>query len=129
MRFVYKQNYLKEEIIYLNTEGQLYQGIDSKENSLGEYTLYTMQLKARNGRLNSNQPERITLKDTGEFYDSFRIELTPEFDLLIKYNPQKDDTNLLKEYGADIIGLTDENMEKIRTIVRQIAVNYIRKTK
>ncbi len=108
-----KTNQFKRLVIELNTEGeatsQLYElGEDSTGKSLGKYTPFTISEKRKKG-----QPtDRVTLKDTGEFYSSFEVK--PFFGgFIIDANPIKDDTNLFKRYGEDIIGLNDENLELI----------------
>jgi hypothetical protein len=101
----------KRLIISLNTEGlptsQLYQlGEDSTGRSLGEYSPFTVREKRRKG-----QPtDRVTLKDTGEFYMSFQvIPFRGGFE--ITADAEKDDKDLRDVYGEDIIGLNDENLQ------------------
>ena len=96
-------------IIELNTEGQptsqlFEKGEDSLGVSLGEYSPFTVQLKVNKGQ----RIDHITLKDTGEFYESF--DITPfRNGFLITANPIKDQDNLFVEYGEDIVGLSDQN--------------------
>ena len=122
MKYLSENQGLKEEIIYLNTYGQLYEGIDSKGGSLGTYTPYTISIKERKG-----QPtDHVTLKDTGEFYSSFNVSLTSDYDLHITAQPIKDDTDLTEKYGDAIIGLSEESISRIRSMVKFIALNFIR---
>lgn len=108
-------------IIELNTQYQLYTlGIDSKGNKLGEYSPYTKMLKEAKG-----QPtDRVTLKDTGEFYDSFRCKYlnNGNGEILITANTLKEKdghtTDLLVEWGQDILGLDEESMEALRDFAR-----------
>lgn len=97
----------------LNTEGQntsqLYeQGVNSLGASLGEYSPFTINMK-----LHGNGDRRIshiTLKDTGEFYESVVMSpFTKGFK--IDADAQKDDDNLFDIYGKEILGLTDENLQ------------------
>jgi hypothetical protein len=96
---------MEELIIDLNQD-QLYEaGQDSEGKSLGKYSPYTIGIKQRKG-----QPtNRITLYDTGEFYESFTVKYTGG-ELVLDANGEKDDTNLFEEYGVDILGLNDRNM-------------------
>ena len=126
MKFLFENDGLKDEIIYLNTFGQLYEGVDSEGKELGQYSPYTIQLKLTNTYGGDTRVDHITLRDTGEFYDSFKISLTPNYDLLITSQPQKDETNLLREFGEDIIGLTEESLNKIQSMVKFIAQNYVK---
>lgn len=109
----------QEFIISLNTDKQLFEeGINSLDVSLesigGAYSPFTVLIKKEKG-----QPtDRVTLKDTGEFYDSFRITLNPT-DFELDADPNKDDTNLFKEWGEDIVGLTDENLQLVIDVFRE----------
>jgi hypothetical protein len=87
-----------------------------------------MQLKANNTHGGDRRIDHITLIDTGEFYRSFKVSLSPDYDLLITSQPQKEDTNLIEQFGEDIIGLTDESLDKLRSMIRFIALNYVRRT-
>jgi hypothetical protein len=123
MKHLSKNVSLKENIVNLNTQDQLYnKGIDSNNITIGEYSNFTKDIKQRNGQ----RFDHITLNDTGAFYDSFKVYLTPDNDFLIYSDPIKDDTNLIEEYGEDIIGLTEDNLDKIRNNVRILTVNYIK---
>lgn len=106
------ENILRDEefqrfIIDLNTEEQLFEkGIDSLGASLGEYTDFTKAVK----RIKGQRLDHITLEDTGEFYKSFAVKVQ-NGGFLIVADGQKEDTNLLEEYGKEILGLTDENFQ------------------
>jgi len=89
--------------------------------SLGDYTAYTKSLKQQKGE----RYDHITLKDTGEFYNSFRIIFTGDA-LQIIANPIKDDTNLFKEFGIDIVGLTEDSMSVVTTKALQLIKPYIK---
>lgn len=103
---------LKAQILDLNTEDQLFnKGIDSLGRRLedigGSYSPYTINIK-----LSKGQPtDRVTLKDTGAFYDSFELKSGLTF-IEITANPYKEDgKNLVNEWGGYILGLTTENKE------------------
>jgi len=100
-------------IIDLNTEGQLFEkGIDSLGASLGSYAATTIEgtVNFEGKKSKGQRYDHITLKDTGDFYKSFAIKVQNGGFLIIA-NGQKDDTNLLSEYGKNILGLTDENLQ------------------
>lgn len=122
MMFLFQAADFRKLIIDLNTIDQLYnEGIDSKGKSLGEYSAYTKSLKQQKGQ----RTDHITLKDTGEFYNSFRIVFTGNA-LQIVANPIKDDTNLFREYGIDIVGLTEDSMSVVTTKALQLIKPYIK---
>lgn len=102
---------LKAQIIDLNTQSQLFEkGIDSLGRTLesigGNYSPYTVNIKLSRG-----QPtDRITLNDTGAFYESFEVK-TPIGAAYIEItaNPYKDGKNIIEEWGGAILGLTTES--------------------
>ena len=110
---LWSDNRVQNYIIDLNTEGkptsQLYElGVDSLGNSLGEYSPFTIPFKVEKGQ----RFDHITLKDTGDFYESFIV--TPlKTGFKIDANPIKDDDNLFDLFGKDIVGLTEENQERL----------------
>ena len=114
---------LQNNIIKLNTIDQLFnEGIDSLGDSLGEYSPFTVELKQAKG-----QPtDRITLKDTGDFYKTFKVEVKDD-SFLINANPIKEDTNLFDDFGSEIVGLTEDNQKKISKTILDNTIKYIRK--
>lgn len=125
-------NILRDEefqrfIIDLNTEEQLFEkGIDSLGASLGEYADATIEGTANfKGKLEKGQPiDHITLKDTGDFYKSFAIKVQ-NGGFLIVADGQKDDTNLLSEFGKEIVGLTDENLQIVIDAIKEKIIPII----
>lgn len=86
------------------------------------YSPRTKEIKRKKG-----QPyDRVTLKDTGEFYASFRIELRPG-ELEIVANPMKDGESLFTRWGEEVLGLTEENMQKLIEFIREKIVQEIAK--
>jgi hypothetical protein len=125
-RVIFSRDQIKEEIIYLNTQEQLFnKGIDSEGVRLDAargfgYANVTKQIKARKG-----QPtDRITLKDTGEFYQSFKVDVR-EGVITINADAQKDDTNLFDEWGVDILGLTEESIKRLKPLIIENYKQYI----
>lgn len=108
-------------IIDLNTEGQLFEkGIDSLGASLGEYTDFTKAVKNIKGQ----RTDHITLLDTETFYKSFAVKVQNGGFLIIA-DGQKEDTNLLEEYGKEILGLTDENLQIVIDAIRDKLIPII----
>ena len=107
----------KTYILDLIREDQLFsQGIDSDGDIIGYYSEWTEMMN----------PEKVagtpyTLKDTGEFYESMIIYIYENYIEIdadpIKKNEKGEETNLFYEYGENIIGLTEENMEKVGVIL------------
>jgi hypothetical protein len=115
----------REQIIHLNTTKQLYErGIDSEGNSLGEYSPTTVFIKLFE-RSPTQVVDRVTLKDTGEFYKSFNLYQDSERNIHIEADTVKDDTDLVERYGA-ILGLTNESMAILIDTALPIVINKIK---
>lgn len=103
----------KQMIIEMNTQEQLFQkGVDSKGVPLmdigGDYAFITKDLKDRAG-----QPiDRITLKDTGDFYRSWTVRILADT-IFIEADTIKDGGDLRSRWGNDILGLTEESKQKL----------------
>lgn len=98
-------------IVDLNAEEQLYeQGVNNLGVSISDYAPYspvTIEIKKAKG-----QPtNRVTLRDEGDFESSFFLEVGQnQFE--IKASDWKTE-ELIKRYGRQILGLTNENIEKL----------------
>ena len=123
LKKIYDLSEFEALVIELNTDVQLFeQGIDANEQSLGEYTAFTKELKKQKG-----QPtDRITLKDTGDFYKSFRVRSTNN-GFVIMANAIKEDTDLTQEFGEDIIGLTDLSISQVQLFLLDELIPAVRK--
>jgi hypothetical protein len=112
-------------IITLNTGGQLFdQGINSLGFSLGEYAPSTIEQKKEKGL----PFDRITLFDTGEFYQSFELIAKDGDDFFtIDADPEKEDSNLFEDFGEDIVGLTDESKQiLVEKLTRKLETELIK---
>jgi len=120
----------KTYVIKLNTEGlpssQLYElGEDSTGRKLedigGSYSPYTVKEKLRKG-----QPiDRVTLKDTGDFYATFKV-IPFKGGFTIEANTIKDRQNLENDWGTEIIGLNQENLQRVIDYYKEIIADYVR---
>ncbi|MAF43741.1 MAG: hypothetical protein CMI54_06200 [Parcubacteria group bacterium] len=118
----------QEFIIKLNTEGQLFEeGIDSLGVSLGDYSPATIEgTSSFEGKKDKGQRyDHITLKDTGDFYGSFKISLS-NTSLNITADPKKDDSNLFDDFGKEIVGLTDKNLQIVINAIREKLIPKVR---
>lgn len=123
-----KDENLKENMVQYNTIDQLFNlGIDSDGRTLGQYSASTIEgTKNYLGKKQKGQRfDHITLKDTGAFYDSFKVIPTQD-GLLIVADSEKDDTNLRDTFGNEIIGLTDENFSKTVAEMRLKSILFIK---
>ena len=101
----------EDVIVQMITKDQLYdQGIEGRGISIMSYRPYTaktIKIKQKKG-----QPhDRVTLRDTGEFYESLHVE----FDNEGFYVTSTDDKAkyLLARYGKTIFRLTNENFSEL----------------
>jgi len=95
-------------IIALNTDDQLYnKGINNDGSKVEPaYTRTTVSIKKKKGQPSN----RVTLKDTGDFHDSFKVKASRgEVEI---YATDKKAAKLEKKYGDKIYGLTSENRDK-----------------
>jgi hypothetical protein len=111
---VFKNNMVQKEVIRLNQE-QLWDGIDSNNREIktiggNPYSLKTIRIKEKRG-----QPvNRVTLYDTGDFYNSFGVKVTANgYEITADYI--KEDGNIMDNFLSfyDFMGLTDESLAEL----------------
>lgn len=98
-------------IVDMNSEGQLFeQGINCLGVDIMDYAPYsplTIAIKEEKGK----PTNRVTLRDEGDFESSFYLEVGDnQFE--IKASDFKTE-DLIKKYGTQILGLTDENIAEL----------------
>ena len=101
----------EDVIISAVADDQLYRrGINGRGVKIMDYQPYkprTIEIK----KLKGQPTTRVTLRDTGSFHKSMRVEYTPE-GFYITSDDYK--TEMLKEkYGPEIMRLTDKNLTRI----------------
>lgn len=128
LKLIFVDPAFKKLIIELNTNDQLYnKGIDSLGRELGNYSPATIEgTKNFPGKIEKGQRyDHITLNDTGKFYESFKVTLKGT-EIIITAQTLKEDTDLLKEWGEEILGLTNENLQRVIDKAREILVPKVR---
>ena len=117
----------EQQLLGMNRNEQLFErGVDSNNCELPQYRPATIVAKmAKNQRF-----DHTTLKDTGEFHSNFKIITRPtEIEFTANSTPRdgRDLTiHLQARYGVDIFGLTEENKDKLRNIVRKEIIEELR---
>ena len=115
---------VKQFIIILNTDEQLFKGIDSTDTTLesigGDYTPLTKDLKVLKGL----PIDRVTLFDEGDFYDSF-IVIPDKTGFTIEADTLKAGYDLQERWGFNLIGLTDESKNELVEVIKNEIVDYI----
>jgi len=124
---ILKDSNIQAQIVDLNLSQMYDGGIDSEGHELGHYAAITVSyykpLASSLG--NDGRSDHITLKDTGEFYKSFKIKITSE-GFIIQADADKGDTDLSQIYPK-VIGLTKENKAEVGVIVAPYLAEIIRK--
>lgn len=117
---IYNKSDVQQFIIDLNKIGQLFKkGIDIEENVIGRYSQTTEIL---NPEKKAGTP--YTLKDTGDFYKTFRVKVNSNGSFTISADTIKEENDLL-EYG-DILGLTKPSLNEL---IKEILPIFIEETR
>ena len=115
---------VQDEIIRLNTEDQLGdKGINSLDQSLGDYAPFTVRVRSSLGL----QTDHIDFKVTGEYWESWDTEVRRDV-LVITVNESRYD-ELVNDLGfsPDHVGLTIANWDKV--IREYIQPNWVESVK
>ena len=106
-------------IASLNTSVQLFEeGIDATGKRLdqikGPYAPSTVAKKRREGL----PVDRVTLFDTGRFYESWRVIIGSDLTITIEADSDvRAGYDLQEDYGFNIVGLTDESLEQLKEFI------------
>jgi len=115
---------IRQEILFMIREDQLMQKrIDANGNHLGFYSWMTEALSQ--GRKKEGDP--YNLYDTGEFHNKMFVVVLRDALAIDSEGADKENVNLFKEYGDNIVGLTDENMGKLIELLRPKYIAWARK--
>lgn len=120
------QGHIRAFTVDLIRFNQLYKGIDGTGKRLDEigggYSFFTVQDKLLRG-----QPtDRVTLFQTGEYYDSIFM-IVPngnDTDIIIESDPIKDGVSLEKRWGNNLTELTDESTRKLALEILPLIRGY-----
>lgn len=113
---------VQEEMIRINTEDQLEEeGIDSLGRKLGDYAPSTIAYKRRKGQ----RYDHVTLKDKGDFYNSFNVKVNVNEIIIDADDSSKYNKPLFEVWGVDVLGLTDENMTYIKEMILENYINFV----
>ena len=112
IKSVLSEKEVQDFITDLNTKVQLFDlGIDSTGVTLssigGGYSQFTLKLNPEKTK------NKVTLHDTGDFHDSFKVKPLSNGDFDITSDPIKDGTSLFERWGDDVEGLTPNNHDKV----------------
>jgi hypothetical protein len=104
-------------ILFLIQNEQLRkEGIDEDGDVIGWYSQLTEILSGGRKKFNTH----YTLEDTGEFFRQMFVITLADSLVIDSDGADKDNgDNLFDKYGEGIIGLTDENMDKLVAVLRE----------
>lgn len=95
----------------MNAQDQLFEkGINRLGEKIADYRPYrplTIKIK----RLKGQPVNRVTLRDEGDFHASFRVIADTNSFFIDATDPKT--LSLLRKYGEQILGLTDENINEL----------------
>ena len=97
-------------------------GINADGQEIGFYSYATELIT--NGEKQEGDP--YTLNDTGEFYRSMYMTVLTDA-IQFNANPIKGNDNLFAKYGENILNLTDENLLKLKQLVKRKYIEQLRK--
>lgn len=112
---VFKDKTLQAQIIDLNQD-QLQSGYDAEDKSTGNYSRASVLVYGK-------EPGPITLKDTGEFYNSMSVVAGSD-SFGIKANTQKPGRDLLDRW-PNAVGLTKENLIELMPEIKELTVEKL----
>jgi hypothetical protein len=114
---------LKNQILnWVKIDQLTNKGIDKDGDVIGYYSPVTELI---NPEKKAGDP--YTLDDTGAFYESMYVQILKD-SIVINANPIKGEDNLFFKYGNGIIGLTNENIQKLTIEVKKRYIKEIKRT-
>lgn len=118
---------LKRKVIDLITQDQMIsKGVDEDGDIIGRYSRATELIS--NGRKREGDP--FTLKDSGEFHESIFIDVLND-SIIIDGDTAKmesEDWWTINNISSEkILGLTDENMDKLAEMVKERYIDQLTK--
>jgi hypothetical protein len=112
----------EEIVLDLNREEQLYEGKDAQGREIRpKYTPFTVSIK----RIKGQPTDRVTLKDTGDFYQSFDIKYGPDYFEIIATDGKT--KKLQRKYGPEVLGLNPDSLAFLIDLCKDELIGYLRK--
>jgi len=112
---------VKQDILNMIRQDQLFdEGVDSNDEIIGTYSYLTEVLSGGQKRMG----DPYTLKDTGAFYRSMFIKVLNDSIYIDADYAKMEDQNW---WSVDILGLTEENLDKYAEMVKKNFILYARR--
>lgn len=116
----------ESEIVNLNISQMEESGVTHKGEEIQRrgvsyrgYSPMTVQIK----RLKGQETKHITLKDEGDFHNKMKIVYNQDS---FTFTSDDDKTEELQSYYSDIFGLTDQNIEEMKDLIKPDLINIFR---
>jgi hypothetical protein len=110
-------------IISMNTHEQLgEEGIDSKGRDLGDYAPTTVQFRRSKGL----QVAHIDFKVTGDYWRSWKVQVTTNEIVITSDRELFEELTELLRFSPDHVGLTDENLDRLATMIKRKYIQYVK---
>lgn len=122
---ILRRKEVQEIIIEMNQEQMYELGQDSNGELIGGggYSPITIWIKEKKGQ----RVDHITLRDTGDFYNSMTVEVSSGEFIIDADADKGGGHNLFDMYGIDILGLNEDNKERLRELLVREFVFEIKK--
>ena len=115
---------VKSLILTMIQNDQLRQrGVDEFGEVIGYYSRLTESISGGKKKFNTH----YTMEDTGEFFKQMFVITMRDSLVIDSDGAEKKEDNLFDKYGTKIIGLTNENTEKLIVVLRAKYIKYARK--
>lgn len=112
-----------EPMLVAMNQGQLWEGKRADGTALPDYTPFTKRIKAEKG-----QPfDRMTLKDTGDFYEGFFVKIDSTSKTVVFSSKDEKTVELTTRYGRLVFGLSSQNKPVVQNRLKLFILGKIKK--
>lgn len=121
LRKVFNDPAVKEYVITLQQNQMYDHGVDSKGESLGEYSVTSVEVYGK-------RPGHIRMYDSGDFFKSIKVK-AQEGEIIISADTIKtawDGAIDLLDRWPELLGLNEDSLQKIRTYIRPLFIDEVR---
>lgn len=119
---------VKREAVRLNTQVQLY---ERGENTLGQkmrsffarFGRYYADFTINEKQIKSQVTDRVTLRDTGAFYNTFKARFDGELKLTADTNKDGED---LQDTWGQVVGLNEDTKSELVKTIKPKVIDYVK---
>lgn len=112
-----------QSIIFNFERNRLFRGQNANKTKISPlYTPFTKRIK----RFKGQPTDRVTLKDTGDFYAAMGIIIDRNRKAFLLINRDSKIAKLTRKYGNYILGLTPEDIDFLRSLFFKHFQNFLK---